>query len=52
MTNYIGQIEPFVAGSNFESNEDRVRQFLKANEVESDEMKTSVFISIKKFMKY
>lgn len=46
MTNYIGQLEPFVSGSNFESYEDRVRQFLKANKVTDDDMKTSVFISI------
>ncbi len=46
MTNYIGQLEPFVAGSNFESYEDRVRQFLKANKIVEDDMKTSVFISI------
>lgn len=46
MAGTIGQLEPFVAGSNFESYEDRVCQFLKANKIESDEMKTSVFIGI------
>lgn len=45
MANYIGQLEPFVAGSNFDAYEDRVREFLKANNVEEDR-KTSVFISI------
>jgi len=46
MTNYIGQLEPFVAGSNFDSYEDRLHQFMKANKIDQDDMKTSVFISI------
>lgn len=46
MANYIGQIEPFVAGSNFESYEDRVCEFLKANDVKDEERKASIFISI------
>jgi len=46
MANFIGQLEPFTAGSRFDSYEDRVCQFMKANKVEDDGMKTSVFISI------
>lgn len=42
---YIGNIEPFVAGGNFPLYKDRIEQFFQANEVKDDK-KVATFVTI------
>ncbi|XP_055923454.1 uncharacterized protein K02A2.6-like [Eupeodes corollae] len=46
MSRLIGYVEPFVSGGNFLAYEDRVRQFIKVNDIKEEETLTPLFITI------
>ncbi|XP_055906988.1 uncharacterized protein LOC129942175 [Eupeodes corollae] len=46
MSRLIGYVEPFVSGGNFLAYEDRVRQFIKVNDIKEEEALTPLFITI------